>query len=357
MTDELHSLRGLARLLGIPKHQLQQLAARPDFHYDPFTVRRGKKERDIDNPLAWLKGVQRAIRRRILMNHQVSESARACVKGGSPLKHAKALTGHRSLAEADLKNCYPSMSSETAYKLYRSLGFGVRNASILTKLTTWQGHLPQGAPTSDMLANLILRAVDERAKEIADAHGLVYSRCMDGFVIAGHDTRAALGLIITEILKERLPVRASKIWNQTRGKAQIVAGYNVNTPYGPKVRTDKVKEIRSDVCELIRARERGEDITAELRSVKGSLAYLLKTNQGDVRRLERQLLNAGIEIKPKAGRRRRGRKDTGPPRGASPEVHRSHQRSREGEKDRRVAEVAATFFAESRHRSSGDHRQ
>lgn len=311
MIDELHSLRGLARLLGIPKHQLRQLAAHPDFHYHPFTVRRGKKEREIDNPAVWLKGVQRAIRMRILVDHPVSDSARACVKGGSPLKHATALTGHRSVAEVDLKNCYPSISSGTAYKLYRSIGFGVRNASILTKLTTWQGHLPQGAPTSDLLANLILRAVDERAKKIADEHGLVYSRCMDGFAIAGHDTRAALGLIISEILKERLPVRARKIWNQTGGKAQIAAGYNVNTPYGPKVRTDKVQEIRSDVCLLIRARGRGEDITAQLRSVKGSLAYLLKTNQGDVRRLERQLLKAGIEIKPKANPRRRGRKDKG----------------------------------------------
>lgn len=306
--EELHSLRGLSRLLGIPAHQLRHLAAHPDFHYRPFKVRQGEKEREIDNPAAWLKGVQRAIRKRILSKEPVSESARACVKGGSPLKHAKALAGHRSVAEADLKNCYPSISSRTAYKLYRSIGFGVRNASILTKLTTWEGHLPQGAPTSDLLANLILRAVDERAKKIADAHGLVYSRCMDGFAIAGHDTRAALGLIITEILKEGLPVRARKIWNQTRGMTQIAAGYNVNTPYGPKVRTDKVQEIRSDVRLLIRARERGEDISSQLRSVKGSLAYLLKTNPGDVRRLERQLAKASIELKPTAVARRRGRK-------------------------------------------------
>ena len=132
MTKELHSLRGLTWLLAIPIEQLRELAARPDFHYRPFTSRKRKKPRRIDNPDAWLKGMQRIIRKRVLVPHPVSESVRACVKGGSPLRHARAVTGNQNVAEADLKNCFPSITNAMVFKLYRSLGFGVRNASVLT---------------------------------------------------------------------------------------------------------------------------------------------------------------------------------------------------------------------------------
>ena len=139
--------------------------------------------------------------------------------------------------------------------------------------------------------------LDERVKDIAESRGLTYSRCMDGFVVAGnHKTREALGLMIQEILKSGLAVRRKKTTNAGAGKAQMVVGYNVNTPYGPKVCKAKVQEIRTDVHQLVLAHDRGEDVSVLLRSVRGSLAYLGMTNHGAVRRLERQLANAGVSL-------------------------------------------------------------
>lgn len=301
--SELHSLRGLAWQLAIPVEQLLQLASEPDEHYDPFPLKRkGKKPRNIDNPLGWLKSVQRVMRRRVLVPHPVDESARACVAGGSPLKHARVVTGMKHVAETDLKNCYPTITNDMVFNLYRSLGYGVRPASVLTRLSTWERHLPQGAPTSDLLANLFMRPLDDRIKAIAGERGLVYSRCMDGFVVAGNGrTREALGLVIKEIRSVGLAVRGSKTRNAGAGGEQIVAGYNVNTPQGPKVSKSKVQEIRTDVFKLVTCHTRGEDITLKLLSVRGSLAYLRPTNPGVVRRLENQMTRAGIRLagKPK----------------------------------------------------------
>lgn len=295
MMGELKSLRGLAFLLGVPLHQLKALAESPDFQYDPFKRRRkGKKPRDIDNPKAHLKGVQRVIRERVLAPHPVDESARACVKGGSPLKHALAVAGNRNVAETDLKNCYPKMSNEMAFRLFRSLGFGRDNASLLTRLTTWQGHLPQGAPTSDLIANLVLRPLDVRAKAIAARHGLKYSRCMDGFVLAGEDTRQALREVIGEILKSKLAVRRTKTFNAGKARPQPVAGLNVNTRYGPKIPKNKVQEIRSAVFAVVQAHLRGEDVKKRMLSIDGKIAYLRSTNPGHARRLENQLATAGL---------------------------------------------------------------
>ena len=44
--------------------------------------------------------------------------------------------------------------------LVEVFGYGRALASLLTKLTTLEGHLPQGTPTSSYLANLVLRRTD-----------------------------------------------------------------------------------------------------------------------------------------------------------------------------------------------------
>lgn len=46
------------------------------------------------------------------------------------------------------------------------------------------GFLPQGAPTSPDLANLVMRAFDERTAELAAQSGLVYSRYADDLIFS-----------------------------------------------------------------------------------------------------------------------------------------------------------------------------
>jgi hypothetical protein len=142
--------------------RLRALALGADSQYRPFTRRRpGKAPRPIDNPKDEIKEVQRLIRRRFLageaLDPSVKACVKACVKGGSPYKNAKVHSKQRNLARIDVKRCYPSITNTMAYRVLRSLGLGPEPARLLTRLCTRFGHLPQGAPTSDMLANLYLR--------------------------------------------------------------------------------------------------------------------------------------------------------------------------------------------------------
>jgi hypothetical protein len=58
----------------------------------------------------------------------------------------------------------------------------------------------------------------------------------------------------------------------------------------------KVQEIRTDVYKAICAVRAGEDIADRLPSLRGSLGYLRNTSPGVVRRLERQLEEAGVRL-------------------------------------------------------------
>lgn len=292
----IHSPRAVAWRIGIPLRHLVAIAYDADIHYSPFDLKRSnKKARHIDNPDEELKQVQRVMRARLLLRYPVDESVRACVNGGSPLKHARALTGFENVSQTDLKNCYPRLTSRMVFQMFAGHGFGPRAASLLTKLCTWLGHLPQGAPTSDIVANLVLKPLDERVKKIARDRDLKYSRCMDGFFLAGDGrTREAIGLVIGEIRKAGLAVRRAKTQNAGAGRPQMVVGFNVNTRLGPKVGRKAVQKIRTDVHRLIQAHRLGENIDRRLASVKGSLAYLRQTNAGVEKRLQRQLASAHI---------------------------------------------------------------
>jgi hypothetical protein len=301
MKRDLHSLRGLAWQLGIPLTDLRDLVGDLEAHYKPFESKRaGKTPRPIDQPVGRLKDTQRRIRARYLAKQPLDDGVRACVKGGSPYKNAKVHTNQKDFARVDVKNCYPSMTNAMTYQTFRSVGLGPKPASLLTRLTTRLGHLPQGAPTSDMIANLILRPVDQRVKEIAERFGLQRGRCMDDIAVSGaNGTREAIGLIIAAIQEVGLAVRHRKTKHSGPNEPHKVTGFTVNGPYGPKVIHSKVQEIRTLILETIRAHERGESIEQQMSSVRGSLGYLRPTNPGVVRRLERQLAGAGISVQGK----------------------------------------------------------
>ena len=71
------------------------------------------------------------------------------------------------------------MTNRAIYELWIRLGYGPRLASLLTRLTTLAGHLPQGAPTSDALANHVLAPVDAGLIAIVTALDLKLSRYLD----------------------------------------------------------------------------------------------------------------------------------------------------------------------------------
>jgi RNA-directed DNA polymerase len=279
---------------------LKSLAANADQHYRPFQRSRGpgKAPRTIDNPDEQLKDVQRRVRARYLADQKLADSVRACVKGGSPLKNAKVHVNQENLSRVDVKNCYPSITNKMVFRVWVRLGFGPKPASLLTKLVTRNGHLPQGAPTSDMLANLVLQPIDVRAGEIASQLGLEQSRCMDDIALSGgRRTREAIGPIVKALQEQGLAVRHEKTGNAGATKAHQVTGLTVNGRQGPKVRNAKRREIRADVHKLILAHQRGEPTRKRILSVRGSLAYLRRTNTGLVLRLERQLDAAAVPFR------------------------------------------------------------
>ena len=188
------------------------------------------------------------------------------------------------------------MTNEAIYGLWLRLGYGPRLASLLTRLTTRAGHLPQGAPTSDALANHVLAAVDDRLIAIAEAFDLKLSRYLDNIDLSGTHTREAIPLVIGLLREHGYAVRHKKTFNAGPRSARVVTGYTVNSLRAPSVARAEQRRIRSATHELIQKRRAGQPTTELAERLRGRVAHLRRTNPGAAAGTERQLAAAGIDL-------------------------------------------------------------
>jgi hypothetical protein len=174
--------------LGLPRHAFADVVAagsvHPHFHYRHFS--RPKKDggrRDIVEPDVKLKRVQRAIITHFFTPAQPHPAAVAYRPKKSIADHIWPHAGAELLITADVQDFFPSTTVGRVEDWWRQRADDGR-ARLLTLLTTYHGALPQGAPTSPALSNLVNDELDERLARRAAAAGACYTRYCDDIVFS-----------------------------------------------------------------------------------------------------------------------------------------------------------------------------
>lgn len=149
----------LARRLGMTEEELRQIEPR----YQEFTLaKRSGGTRRILAPSPPLKAVQRRILRRLLGRLKCHPAAHGFERGRSIVTHALPHTGQAVVLCLDIKDFFESTSAERVHAFFRDLGWSKEAADLLQPLCTINGGLPQGAPTSPRLSNLVNMRLDAR---------------------------------------------------------------------------------------------------------------------------------------------------------------------------------------------------
>lgn len=166
----------LARRLGVERRTLRRFQV----GYREFTIpKRGGGTRRILAPDDELKGLQRQILRRLLTRLRAHPAVHGFERGRSIVTNALVHQRQAVVVRFDLVDFFPATSARRVQKYFRRIGWNRQAAQILTRLCTHQGGLPQGAPTSPRLSNLINYRLDARLAGMAAALGGVYSRYAD----------------------------------------------------------------------------------------------------------------------------------------------------------------------------------
>jgi retron-type reverse transcriptase len=84
----------------------------------------------------------------------------------------------------DLADFFPSITRERVEAVWRALGWGADAAAILARICTDEGRLPQGAPTSPALSNLVCRRLDERLSTLVKGFQGHYTRYADDLTLS-----------------------------------------------------------------------------------------------------------------------------------------------------------------------------
>lgn len=107
------------------------------------------------------------------------EPVHGFVKGRGAISNARKHQGRPYLLNVDLKNFFGSISRRRVAGLLQALGLDEEVSSAICTLCTVANQLPQGAPTSPLLANMIAYRLDRELMTFAASHKLRYTRYAD----------------------------------------------------------------------------------------------------------------------------------------------------------------------------------
>lgn len=203
----------------------------------------------IEAPKPRLKSFQRLILLGILSQVPTHPDSFAFTAGRDCRGGARRHSGEEVVICFDLKDYFTSIRSSRIFGLFRCLGYPSAVAHALTGLCTVvtpsrvrdrlsydqrqmvrAPHLPQGAPSSPALANLVTHRLDRRLSGLARTLGGFYSRYADDMTFSGdHYIRKAVLDAVPEIVRdEGFRLNPNKTRVMASHERQIVTGLVVN---------------------------------------------------------------------------------------------------------------------------------
>ncbi len=195
-----------ADYLGFAPQHIFYLVGDPSRHYVRIEIPKNSNPdevREIDIPSLELKGIQRAIHRKVLAEVPVGDATHSYVPGRSILTAAKQLCPAKAVLKVDIQDFFPSITFKRVLGLFKSLDFNDKTAFVLTRLTTMDNRIAQGAPTSPTISNLIVRSLDKRLLNLAAKWELGYVRYSDDmfFYKDKNFNHSRLAQIVYEVVK------------------------------------------------------------------------------------------------------------------------------------------------------------
>jgi RNA-directed DNA polymerase len=171
------------------KEELQNLTENIDSYYYYFKKAKRKygnkqedngviRYRDLYPSFGRLKQIQQRINI-VLQQIKLPEYAYGSVKGKNNILNALAHMGNKYFLAVDLKNFFPNITHRQVFQMFRYYNFSPTASHILTKLTTRKGSLPQGAPTSPIIANLVFTQMGLQLDKMAKNNNITFTAFLD----------------------------------------------------------------------------------------------------------------------------------------------------------------------------------
>jgi len=206
-------------------------ATNAKFHfYRQFDIRkRSGGVRTISEPLPSLKEIQRWILENILEKIEVHPAAKGFVRNKSIRDNARFHRNQPKLLSMDIEDFFGSINKSMINAIFNKIGYSAAVSKLLTELCSLYDSLPQGAPTSPALSNIVCRSLDKRFLGFALKNGFRYTRYADDISFSGDLPVGSLIQFVRKVLNEHgFQVNDAKTRLMHKGRQQKVTGIIVN---------------------------------------------------------------------------------------------------------------------------------
>lgn len=238
----------LADYLKIPIKKLTYILyiKKVDSYYNSFEIpKKSGGVRQINAPTGELKAVQKKLafalwehQRRIWKDKNLSPNvSHAFEPKKSIMTNARIHRNKRFVYNIDLESFFDSFHFGRVkgfFEKNKELSLPTEVATVIAQLTCYNGHLPQGAPSSPIITNLICQILDYRLLKVAKKYKLDYTRYADDLTFSTNNKdfinrhKAFLSEISSQIERAGFHINEKKTRLQYKNSKQIVTGLVVN---------------------------------------------------------------------------------------------------------------------------------
>lgn len=289
----------LLAYLGLSEQELKKITYYRARMYREFSIAKGQgKVRLIKAPDDRLKYFQHKIAVKLMAMYSPRHPVHGYVPGRSVKTNAQAHLGRRFVVNIDLKDYFPSISERRVRGMLIALNLDWAVAETIATLCCVGGQLPQGAPSSPVLSNMICFRLDKMLMALAKQTRCIYTRYADDITFSSHQPPTGIfnvgvppaGRFTPELLSERMldvfskngfVIHPEKCHYADRNSRRIVTGVKVNEILNVDRRY--VRNLRAAIFSIEKlglqdAQEKFRDThggTASLASyLRGKIAYL-----------------------------------------------------------------------------------
>ena len=288
-------LSSLERDLGINARTLYAVSNNLGKHYRKAKLpKKSGGYRNLSVPDEVLKSIQKRIAEVLMIHMPVSRYAKAYRFGSSTLRNAKHHVGKQVVLKLDILHFFDSIRYSTVKdKVFPEEIYAEPLRILLTMLCYHKDVLPQGAPSSPAITNIILYEFDELIGQWCRGRDIAYTRYCDDMTFSGDfEPAEVIRFVRVELKKMGFLLNEQKTRIQRPGQQQSVTGIVVNEKLS--IPTDYRRKLRQELyyCRKFGIQEHLQEIGLEIpeetyrMQLLGKVNYVLQIHPDDRDMLE-----------------------------------------------------------------------
>ena len=184
---QLKTRSDVAKLLDVSLKQLTYHLFVLKAPYVTFKVKKASGgEREISSPATALKLIQRKLADVLNSVYTPRQAVHGFVPNRSVVSNAALHVGARFVLNIDLEDFFPSINFGRVRGMFMAEPYKVDPivATVLAQICCFENVLPQGAPSSPVVSNMICGRLDSQLQKVAKRYNCLYSRYADDLTLS-----------------------------------------------------------------------------------------------------------------------------------------------------------------------------